>query len=417
MLTIPPDLKIRRARDNDLPEMARIHSVAYVGANMDFDQRIAHFRDDPRLPLENHWICEKNGQLMGMFALYNFKMYRFDSLIPAGGIGRVAVSPEARKSGIAYWMMVKAVQIMDQNGFPLSILYPFKHVFYRRLGWGLVGRSLKYRIPVGNLTAWDERSNVRLVRVEDEQQGVMLCYNDYARNHNGLLERSDAVWMEQIFKNSLCYSYLDANGKVSGYLVCTFQAHDPETDYMASDLLIKELVWTDPESFRGLIGFIAAQSDQVRSVDYNDQTGISLEYILNDPRMSDGIYNAEFGVETARIGSGLMGRIVQVRRSLTAARFGTGSGKVTLKITDEVHPENSEPVKLEFDKGAIQFLKQGDTPFTLHTDMATFSSIYWGRLALKEAVFLNLVQIEGKGDASFLSRAFSVQHPMCLDYF
>ncbi|NQU05209.1 MAG: GNAT family N-acetyltransferase, partial [Calditrichaeota bacterium] len=127
MSTLPANLTIRRTRDSDLAEMARIHAASYPGASLTLEERIRHIRDNPRLPLEDNWICERADRLIGMFALYNFRMYRGDSFVPAGGIGRVAVAPEARLEKIAYYMMKQAVEIMNQNGTPLSILHPFRH--------------------------------------------------------------------------------------------------------------------------------------------------------------------------------------------------------------------------------------------------------------------------------------------------
>ena len=135
MLNLPAELNVRRARDNDLPEMARIHQASFPDIDFTFAERIAHFKETPRLSMEDHWVCERKGRIIGMFALYNFMMYLRGKAVPTGGIGRVAVAPEARRSKIAYWMMLRAIQIMEQNSIPLSILYPFQHGFYHHLGW------------------------------------------------------------------------------------------------------------------------------------------------------------------------------------------------------------------------------------------------------------------------------------------
>ena len=133
--------------------------------------------------------------------------------------------------------------------------------------------------------------------------------------------------------------------------------------------------------------------------------------------MTDGKRNIRLGAETAWIGSGLMARIVQLRRVLAAGGLGRGDGTVTFKIKDELNPENSAPLIVEIHDGKVEFLKQTSQGLTLATDMATFSSIYWGALTLSDALYFGKVEMEGRGDASFLHDSFSFPRSVCLDYF
>ncbi len=90
---------------------------------------------------------------------------------------------------------------------------------------------------------------------------------------------------------------------------------------------------------------------------------------------------------------------------------------MTLHIQDDLNPENSKPVTVDFDNGHSEFPRNGSTDVTLSTDIATLSTLYWGAIRLPVAVWLGLVEIEGKGNARFLERLFDVSAPVCLDYF
>ena len=133
--------------------------------------------------------------------------------------------------------------------------------------------------------------------------------------------------------------------------------------------------------------------------------------------MTGGRHNMWLGAETAWIGSGLMGRIVQLRRVLAAGGLGNGSGTVTLKIHDELNPDNSTGLTIEINDGKVEFVKQAGQSVILSTDIATFSSIYWGALSLKDALYFGLAEIDGKGDTAFLEDVFSFPKSICLDYF
>lgn len=417
MSVLLDNLTIRRARDSDLPEMARIHFASYPGIPMSLEERIGHFREDPRLSLEGNWICERAGHLIGLFALYNFQMYRSGSISPAGGIGRVAVAPEARMEKTAYWMMAEAVRIMDQNGVPVSILYPFRHGFYRKLGWGLAGRVKLYHIPPTSIPLYSEREGVTPASTREEFEEIMVCYHRFANESSGLLVRDDPVWYEHVLKNHLAYMIRGESGTVDGYLIYKYRPQSSSKAFMRSDLVIREMVYTTNHSLRGILGFLSSQRDQIESIEYYDHYDLPLEQILSEPLMTDGKRNIRLGAETAWIGSGLMARIVQLRRVLAAGGLGRGDGTVTFKIKDELNPENSAPLIVEIHDGKVEFLKQTSQGLTLATDMATFSSIYWGALTLSDALYFGKVEMEGRGDASFLHDSFSFPRSVCLDYF
>ncbi len=418
MPPFPDNLVIRRARDNDLPEIAMIHFAAYPGIPMTLEERISHFKDDPRLPLEDNWVCERDDRLVAVFALYNFRMYRSGLLIPAGGIGRVAVTPNARLEKIAYWLMARAVQIMDQNGVPLSILYPFRHSFYRKLGWGLAEQVRFYRIPPADLPVFTERTGIKPAITREELEDVMTCYHRVAGMRNGMLVRDEPVWYEHIFKNCLVYSYRDSTtGEVEGYLILRYRPHPVRTDFITSDMIVNEMIWSNERALKGILGFLSSQRDQIKAVEYHDHFDLPFEQILKDPLMVDGKHNMTLGTETAWIGSGLMGRIIQLRKVLAQGKFGDGSGRITLNIQDELNPENSVPISVEFDSGRVEFINKKTTDLSLTTDIATFSSIYWGVLSYRDAVYLGKVEVDGKSDGSFLENVLSFPKSICLDYF
>lgn len=413
----PEDLMIRRAREADLPEMARLHQAAFPGAGMSLDETIAHLRDDPRLALEDHWVCWQGSRIVGIFSLFRFNLFRAGNLVPVGGIGSVAVAPEARRMKVAFRMMQRAVEIMEQNAVPLSILHPFRHKFYRRLGWGLVGKIIYHRLAPPALPLYAERQGVAPVLTAAEREEVMRCYLAFARARNGLLERSDAVWNERIFRNCQCQAYREpGSGEVTGYLTYIYRPLPAEKDFLTTELVVREFVWLNGRALRGLLGFLAGQSDQVSAVELPLQAGPALENALSDPRMPDGRQTWLLGAETAWLGSGLMGRIVNLRRAMSAWGYPVPDSRVTLAIRDELNPANASPVTVEFAGGRVQFCKESIAAPVLETDMATFSSLYWGALALEEAVELGLAEVKGQGEEVF-HEMFAVPRPVCLDYF
>ncbi|HHE46290.1 MAG TPA: hypothetical protein ENL08_01130 [Bacteroidetes bacterium] len=247
----------------------------------------------------------------------------------------------------------------------------------------------------------------------------MACYHKVAVAYNGMLVRDEPVWFEHVFKNRLVYYYRgDDTGDVEGYIIYRYNPHAADTEFLASDLIVSEMIWLNERALKGLLGFLSSQHDQIGSVDYYDHFNLPMEQLLNEPIMSGGHRSMILGAETAWIGSGLMGRIVQLRKVLTQGKFGEGRGKVTLKVKDELQPGNAGQLTVEFDDGGVELNDRRVAELTMSTDIATFSSIYWGALSLRDARYLGMVEIEGKGrDASFLDTVFSFPKSVCLDYF
>jgi predicted acetyltransferase len=418
MSILPDNLTVRRARDSDLSEMARIHASSYPGASLTFEERIRHIKENPRLPLEDNWVCERDGRLIGIFALYNFRMYRGDSFIPVGGIGRVAVAPEARLEKIAFYMMKYAVEIMDQNSIPLSILHPFRHSFYRKLGWGLTANIKYWQIPPEFIPIYPERIRVSPALTTETHEEIMTCYHRFAKDHQGLLVRDDPVWYETVLKNSSAYIYRsEDSGVAEGYVINTYSKLPRSESYMVSDLDVKEIVFNSGNALKGIWGFLSSQRDQVRSVNYHDHYNLPLEFMLKEPLATGGTSNMWLGAETARIGAAIMVRCVQLRRILAMEKFGECSGEVTLKIKDELNQANSEPLFLSVTEGKVELKKRISSDLILSTDIATFSSIYWGALTLKDALYYGLVEIDGRSDDSFLFDFLNFPKSICMDYF
>ena len=78
-----------------------------------------------------------------------------------GGIGSVAVLPEFRMNGIARQLMMAAFASMRTTDTPLSLLYPFKHSFYQRMGYGLIGDIHTMTVPTSSIPRFSERDDVQ----------------------------------------------------------------------------------------------------------------------------------------------------------------------------------------------------------------------------------------------------------------
>ncbi|MFN3822111.1 MAG: enhanced intracellular survival protein Eis, partial [bacterium] len=222
------NLRLRRARDDDLVEMGYIHYSSFPEMGGSPEERRERLLNNPLVPLENYWVATVNHQVIGMFAQYHFRIGRGEQTLPAVGIVSVGVAPNFRRRGVAHFMMTQALEIMEHNGVPLSILYPFRLPFYRKLGWGIVTRATLYKLnpqQIGNGTINGE---IELVRREDQKEEVRILYDHMAHQGLSLIVRDPVHWEEMVFPRGVTYLYRSPHGKVEGYIIISYLPLDGE---------------------------------------------------------------------------------------------------------------------------------------------------------------------------------------------
>ena len=81
----------------------------------------------------------QGGRLVGGMILVPMGQWYGGRAVPMTGVAGVAVAPEARGSGVAQAMMASCVRELQQNGAPLSALYPATLSLYRGAGYEIAG--------------------------------------------------------------------------------------------------------------------------------------------------------------------------------------------------------------------------------------------------------------------------------------
>src|SRR5258708_38911056 len=167
---------------------------------------------------------------------------------PISAIAGVAVRDVDRRRGFASAMMRSILKTDLAARRPYSVLYPFQHGFYRRLGYASVGLMHYWRIPTAHLS--DDanlRGAVRRV-VEADRAAIADLYRASLQEGVGGLERSDAQWAQRWTRDEPRWVVFD-DGQLRGYLV-----YRPAQ----SALEILELVALSAQAERGLWAFLAA---------------------------------------------------------------------------------------------------------------------------------------------------------------
>src|SRR6185369_1291369 len=115
------------------------------------EARKRNFTENARGALSDLFVAERAGALVGHAFLFPLGLRVAGAEVPAGGIASVGVAPEARGTGVATAMMQSLHDELRTRKAPVALLYPFRHAFYKKLGYGAVSLVHRLRVPTSAL--------------------------------------------------------------------------------------------------------------------------------------------------------------------------------------------------------------------------------------------------------------------------
>jgi len=400
---------IRQAVSGDADAIATILSKSFLEETAVI--RIS-IENNPRYSLTNMYIAEDKritAGIAGCLRITPFEVYTRGVRMPMAGIAAVAVQPEARRHGIAEALMEDALRKMYEMDFPISMLFPFKHDFYKKFGYGYVGNIVHYDFSPNNIsangTAWskfpsaphsaDERFHVRAFSKIDKSKLKRVLQQEIQANGSFAMLRNDNFWDLVVFpKFKDAYVYDD--GEVKGYIVFETYKEHLSTDGLVGEtvLNIKELVGLDAAAHRGLWGFVGSLGEQITRVKFSAPLDYPLHLFLKEPRELD--YRRLFFEykSFSRIASGFMLRVINVPAAIGRLHHAIESpSDIVIKVNDGNLPQNSRTFNLHVHNGetVVDETKQN---VQFETSVEAFSQIYSGFVKPTEALRFGFAQGE-----------------------
>ncbi|MFQ6085969.1 MAG: enhanced intracellular survival protein Eis [Candidatus Bathyarchaeia archaeon] len=146
--------------------------------------------------------------------------------IMMGGVGNVATLPRYRRRGYATMALKRAIQLMRERGYGLSVLFTGMPDFYRRLKWEVASPHYEYSIATTELC--DEVPHVpdefspQTMRDED-LPAVLRAYETTNRGRTLSVVRSLECWRRQLKyggKDGSCFLVIKKHQNPLGYSRC-----------------------------------------------------------------------------------------------------------------------------------------------------------------------------------------------------
>ncbi|MCL4510488.1 MAG: GNAT family N-acetyltransferase [Bacteroidetes bacterium] len=407
---------IRQATGSDADAIAALLSKSFLEDTAIIRVSI---ENNPRYSLSDMYVIEDksvSAGIAGCLRITPFEVCSRGVKMPMAGIAAVAVQPEARRRGIAEALMENALLKMYEMNYPVSMLFPFKHYFYKKFGYAYAGNMVQYEFSPNNIVTFEDRSHVRAFGKSDKNKLKSVLQQETQVHGSFTPMRGDSFW-DLVVLPKLKDAYVYDDGEVKGYVV--FELYK-DTGLSAGStgepvINIKEFVGLDAPAHRGLWGFIGALGEQVSRIKFLAPADYPLHLFLKEPRESD-YHRLFFEYKSfAKLASGFMLRVINVPDALRKLRHGVESpADFVLKVNDGNLPQNSRNFNLHVHSGetAVDETKQ---TAQFETDIEIFSQIYSGFLKPGDALKYGFASGE-PAVASKLNELFEAPAPFIYQY-
>lgn len=397
-------LEVREPREDELPDLA--FAVAY---SFDADRSPEGLEATQRVfrtlqPL----AAFEDKRLVSCLGIARLAMAANGGDLLFGGIGSVACLPEERRKGHVGKLLRGALEHMRERGQLLSGLYTPHFALYRRSGWELSSRLVRYSFAPKDIVLTSNaplRGEAKRVGHQD-WAALDDVYRRFIEQRNGYLRRSEEWWRAGVLRNLYGRSprHLDVavwvreDGQWTGYVIYTTR----RTGEFTSQFTIRDFAALDADAYRGLLEYILRH-------DLN--TEMIWAAPVDDPFLS---VVEDPGRIKAELWPGMMLRLVDVAKAITdrPCLVDTPGQRLVLEVADGAAPWNQGRWRLEAEGGRVQVTKTEEFP-DLSIDVSVLAALFSGHLSASEAARVGLLSVH---TASALGAADRIFAPRCAAF-
>jgi predicted acetyltransferase len=402
-------LEIREPRDDELDLVA--YTVAY---SFEGDRSPETLEGIRRLySILTPLALFQDGRVVACLGLLPLAIAVNGGSQPFAGVATVACLPEHRRKGHVGRLLTRALELMRDEGQVLSGLHTPHFALYRRYGWALASRGLRYSFrPRDIALVAPGRPAGEATRVSHKEwAGLDAVYRAFIARRNGYLHRSEHWWRAAVLRSfyERRRDHLDAAVWVSednewrGYVVYDV-SRQPEA---GPRLRVRDFVALDGDAYVGLVRYLL-RHDIVGQLQWSAP--------LDDPFLS--LVDDPAPVEVA-FEPGMFLRVVDVASAFAARPClieAPGEG-LTLELTDAAAPWNAGCWRLEAEDGHTLAQKCEEAP-DLTLDVSVLAALFNGFLSPREAARGGLLKVQNEPALAAADRIFAVPcPPFTADYF
>ena len=350
----------------------------------------------PVLERANVWGYFDGDELISQFAAYPLEMNVHSAVYPIAFVTSVSTYPEYSGMGFMSSLMHKSLSEMRENKQPLALLYPYSIPLYRNKGWEIVSDKMSYKIPESQLPKEDEVPGY-VRRVSWENKDFMDLHTMFARKTHGCLFRNKLAWDEYWRwdeDDTTVAVYYTEDGRPRAYMV-----------YLIKDnvMYIKEMIYLDHESKKGLWRYVGAHSSMIEEVRGANYFSEPIAFCLEDSAIRETIRPY------------IMGRIIDFEMFLPNYEFNHDiAADLTLDIEDDFLEWNNKCFNIHVEDCKGTLIKRSSHHYA-KMSIGTLTTLMLGYKRASELVELERIDAD-RDTIRLLDKIFIYKKPYISDY-
>lgn len=382
---------VRRIHDDEYERMLYINRICFADGRS-ADEWFSTLRQRKARILQGVWGCfDEAGDMTACLREQPYIMSFDGGRARAAGIAGVASMPESRNRGSVKRLFAALFEHLLQQGYTFSLLFPFSHTFYRRLGYDLCSRRLIHDFPIALLEPYaGHTGDVRLHRMSDGLDELNEVHSAHIGGYNMGIHRSADQWddlmggsKEAEQDNNYRYIFYE-NGQPVGYVLYTVD----DVDEYRRPINIYDFAYTSADALYRIFGFLYS----LRAI----HAGIK----NMDAPLDFDIHSlvAEPYQVSSRVSWNGMARILDVEAALAGMRHPQHGGSYSVKVEDAFFPANSGVYAVE-DAGGRAGVKRRAGSADFACDINTLAQLVLGYLTIDQARLKpGAIQVNGNED-------------------
>ena len=320
------------------------------------------------------------------------------------GIWLVASKPEFRNQGIIRELMIRIFKDMHENNIPISVLYPFKHSFYERLGYKQVAERCFYEFKISDILY--KETDYYMKEVERINDDIRNVYDRAILNFDYIAKRPEFLWIS-FYKDN--YKFICYNRTLPvGYVIIKF--NKTENNWLKhpdKTILILETFWLDHLAKQTIFNFLWSHRDQRKYIAIDSPTSEIIIDLLKTPRIKSRYIRDESQI-----------RIIDVKAVLENLRYPLQDFKIRFQIFDEICPWNNGFFTLtsEEKKINVTFSESLEMPVDVKIDVSYLAQLLAGFRKVKDLIEFGFISVDNK-KLEILQNLFPLANNYLHDFF
>lgn len=351
------NITIRQMQQDEIPEVTRLLS-SYA------------FRSTPSLPERAIWqqnLAYRDEATY--FAVFDDNQPRASAVsspitqnirgrfYQGGALGAVTTHPAGRRQGHARAMLTALLARMREDGYAISVLYPFRESFYARLGYTSFQQPKQARFSPVALQPLLKKNLDGEVELVELAQGFEL-YQDYLsiqqQRIHGFGRFSPKIESSLRDQNAYWLAIARSHDEIKGMMLYKIKGY-------GDDFQVAHFWYHDIQGRYLLLEWFARHIDHVKTIE-----------ITLPPFEQPETWWPDLNMNVTSIGAP-MGRVVDITR-LNGMHIGPGS--FTAHVHDEYCPWNSGNYRFEQNNGRLQISHSTTTECSL--SIQAISALIYG---------------------------------------